>query len=357
MAVQAMTKAGAAAVLLALLAGAPAALAHGAGEAREIDTRVLLDDDGAVAYGACAEGQCAVGADGLDLLALDVREAWLGDAPALVLRVTYQTDGDPAGRGIDIDLMAGKSPITLSLASADGVTFTGSGFDRVDGPVDVLDGHPKALDGWVRLATLAVAQGDQLTGITVTSQAGGEPDDVMPGGWYANGVEVPHVPHGSDPGEALAPAGPGTYAVKGPAPLVTLSAAPALLDLDRSANLTVKVTNPLASLPQAVVVQAPGLRGAFPGGADEAVLSLDPGATRTLTLAWPLDAPSGNATVLATSDLGGRALQAVQVVAVPAPASHDGHGEPEAGADGKDTPMPWVAPAALALALVARRRR
>lgn len=65
--------------LVALLLAAPAALAHGANPPREIDTRIMADNDGLMPFGGCAQGQCLPGleSEGLDLVATGFYEVTL----------------------------------------------------------------------------------------------------------------------------------------------------------------------------------------------------------------------------------------------------------------------------------------
>lgn len=343
------------AALAAAMALAPGAQAHGAGEAREVDLRVLLDDDGGLGYGGCGPSEqagaaCTPAPEGLDVLALDVREAWLGDAPAIAFRMVVQGEAGHAGRGLLLTLTANGTQRTFAVASPDGVGYTSTDFDLLQGPFDVADGHPKAIDGWLRLSTLGAAAGDQVTGIHLDSTRDGEPDDVMPGTYYSNGVAMPHLPHGADPGEALEEHFPGTYAIKGPAPLLTLEATPLVLDLGRDGNATLRITNPLAATAQTVTLRVLGDgAGRFPTGAAEATLSLEPGATQDLTVRWPTDAAGGNATLLATSDLGARMEQVVRVVARPIETA-----TASPGSGGKESPGLALLPLGLAALAMAR---
>lgn len=344
--------------LFAATALVPGAHAHGAAAPREVDLRVLLDDDGGLGYGGCgpadeAGAPCTPEPEGLDVLALDVREAFLGPEPAVAFRMVVQSAVVHDGRGLRLTLTANGTQRQFAAASPDGVAYTSTAFDLLEGPFDVFDGHPKAIDGWLRLSTLGVAVGDSITGIHLDTTHHDEPDDVMPGTYYSNGVEMPHLPHDADPGEALAEHLPGTFAVKGPAPLIAFEATPTVLDLSQDGNLTLRISNPLTATTQSVTLRVHG-EGRFPGGVSNATLSLDPGATRDLVVAWPTPAQGGNASVLVTSDLGARLVRHVQVVPLP-PANLTAPAVP----GGKDAPAPAAIPLAVALlaAAVAARRR
>ena len=340
-----------AALLLAALA-APTGQAHGAAPAREIDTRVLLDDDGLVGYGGCFEGNCPAAPPGLDLLVLDVREAWLGDEPAVVFRIVTQTEGTGAG-GLELSMAVGGATRTFAVddAAAPGPAST---FDLVQGPFDAFDGHPKAVDAWLLLSTLGAAPGDELADVAVASLAGGAPDDVMPGGWFLDGQEVPHVPH--DPVEGLAAPGPGSYTLKGPAPLITLEPGAGLVDVAGGGNLTLRISNPLGGFAQEVsvgLVPGPGVLGAL----DRANLTVDPGATRQLTFTAAAGSLGGNVTIVARSDLGGRAVSTLQVVvpiAEPTPTPTTAAADRQ---DGKESPLPAGVLLALGLLALAGGRR
>ena len=352
-----------AALAMALAFGVPLASAHGAPAPRELDTRVLADDDGALGYGGCTEAGCnpATPPQGLDLLALDVREAWLGDAPALVARIVFQTEQpQQAGRGLVLSLVASGQTSTVTLASPDGATYASTQAARIDGPHDVGDGHPKALDAWIPLSALGVAPGAELTGIQVVSTQDGEPDDVMPGGWYSNGQEVPHLPHDADPGEALAGQPTGTYTVKGPAPLADLAPPTGLLDLAQGANHTLTLRNALAGLPQFAWLRLepePGVQASLVGAGDNGTLgiALDPAATRQATLAVGAGSASGLVRIVATTDLGGRAEATVDVVAPPPAVPANATSSAPAKDASAATALPALAVAAAAA--VAWRRR
>lgn len=361
-----MTKRGPLLLALAFLASlaAPPALAHGAPAARELDARVLLDDDGGLAYGGCIEVCNPVAPpEGLDVLALDVREAWLGDAPALVFRIVFQFEAVHDGRGFVLELTAQGTTQELVIDSPDGSLYTSTAFDRLVGPVDVGDGHPKALDAWISTARLGLAPGDAVTNLALRSTHHEEPDDVMPGTWFSQGLEVPHLPHDpADPMEVLAQPAAGTYTLKGPAPILTLTPATALVDLATDGNLTFTVTNPLTTLAQftRVALQPPaGVRVTLQGGDTEGQLelNLDPGASRTFTVTVDGDSASGAVQVVTQSDLGGRAQAAFDVLAAPTPVdpltpeptpSHD---------DAEEAPAPGAVPAGLALLALAFGRR
>lgn len=346
------------AVATLALAAVPAQ-AHGAAPAREVDTRVLFDDDGALGYGGCGlaaeAGQpCVTSAEGFDLLVLDVREAWLGAEPAIVFRIVVQSDNTVGDRGLGLSLTAGGVERSFAATSSDGVTFVSQDLDLLQGPVDAFDGHPKAYDAWLRRSTLQVAPGDAITGITVATMSGGEPDDVMPGTWMVNGQPAPYLP--ADPDAATAEPEPGAYTVKGPAPLLTLGPAAAIVDAAREANVTVRVGNPLTTLAQKVQVTletGPGVKATL----DHAAFSLDPGAARQVTVQVAPDSASGNASLVIVSDLGARILAGFDIV-VPANVTSATATSAPKGAEGNGIPAPSLLVTALGLvaALGVRRR-
>jgi hypothetical protein len=308
---------------LAILLAVPAVEAHGAPPVREVDTRVLLDDDGLASYGGCVEGQCqpVAPAEGLDLLALDAREAALPDgSPAIVLRVLVQSDAPRPGADVTVSFLAGGSEWSLQMTTEDGLAYTSSTFERVDGPFDVGDGHPKAIDGWIRHAALGVAPGDALTGIRVVSSRGETLDDAMPGGWYSNGVEVPHLPHDADPGEATAEPSAGELRLKGAAPLVGFAAEPVAPDLSAGpATVQLRLTNPVG-LPQfcdLALLVPPGVTARLgqPG------VSLDANGQRDLELFVSNATADGVVQVTLVSDLGAYETANVTVRAPPSTAT------------------------------------
>lgn len=357
-----MTKAawlpGLALATVLLVQAVPGVHAHGAAAPREIDTRVLLDDDGLLGYGGCgvasASGApCIPEPEGLDVLALEAREAWLAGAPALVLRAVVQSETVHDGRGLRMAFTAGGNEHVLVIDSADGLTYTSSDVDRLDGPFDAFDGHPKAIDLWLRLDRFGLSVGDELSGIRLDGLHHGELDDLMPGGYMVNGVEVPHVPHDADPGEALAAVQPGSYRIQGPATLLTLQTDTPNVLVNGTTNVTVRINNPLAATAQSITLQVAGV----PATLSSTNLTLDAGATRQVTLQIPALPAASQLTLIAASDLGGRDVLDFTLLtpppAAPDPAPSDGATDP------KETPLPGPAllvAALAALALVRRRQ-
>lgn len=348
------------ALALAFLLALPPVQAHGAPPVREVDTRVLLDDDGLVAFGGCVEDQCQPASPpaGLDLLALDLREASFPDgAPAVVFRILVQSEEPAPGVTVAVSFQLAGAEKTLEVVTTDGLAYSSTTFDRVDGPFDVGDGHPKAIDGWVRFATLGVAPGDALTSIQVASRHGDTQDDAMPGGWFSNGVEVPHVPDEPDPGELMGDEAASEYQIKGAAPLLGLTAEPATADLAKGpATVKLRLANAVG-LPQFA-----DLAVAAPAGITvrlgQASVSLDAGGQRDIDLFVSNATLGGIVRVTVVSDLGAYGLANVTVVAPPvAPAATSSSSAPAAGA--KDSPAPvglGLGLGVLALAIIVRSR-
>jgi hypothetical protein len=344
------------ALALALLL-APAALAHGAPPVRAIDVRLLLDDDGAVGYGGCSQGQCqpAVPPSGLDVLALDAREAWLDDgSPALVLRVSVQSEEPQPGASLVVHMTSGGKAHDVTLTTADGLNYTGQGTDRLDGPLDVGDGHPKALDLWLRQSTLGAKPGDAVSGLSVDSFLGTTHTDTMPGGWFEGGAPVPFVP--SDPSKAGDTAGPASYTLRGPADLVLASAA-ASADLAHGpATVQVRLRNN-TTFPQFATLHLAAPAGIAARLSPSSVL-LDPGAERSVDLRVSNATAPGAVTLLATTDLGGRATLSVAVHPAPAMPANMTHSSTSASAPAhKSSPAPAAVLPLLASAATAARRR
>lgn len=334
--------------LAALAAFAPAASAHGAPPVRGIDVRVLTDDDG-LGYGGCVEGACPPGSGGgLDLLALDVREAWLpGGEPAVAFRILFQSE-EPAAGG-SLALRVGEREFRAE--TADGAAFVSAGFDRLDGPFDVGDGHPKALDGWVRAADLG-GPGAALS-LTVASFRGEAQDDAMPGAWFANGVEVPPL--------SAEPAEPGSYTLAGPASLVSLTVEETAASAHGPAKVKLVLSNAVG-LPQFANLNVSAPAG-VKARVDSAGLALAANGTRTVELTIADAAANGTVEVVATTDLGGRAVASVPFQA----SSHMGNSSAEnhtahdhaSSAPAKESPGPGalLVPAVAAAAVLPRRRR
>lgn len=256
------------AAVTCLLLATPAVQAHGAAAAREIDTRLLADDEGAIPYGGCAEGTCLPGleAEALDLVVLEVREAYLNSAPALVFRIVYQTDDTHEGRSVDLIFTAAGKEHTYNFAT-DGVVAPTGSFDKLSGPFEAFDGYPRAVDAYLLYDTLGVKPGDEVTDIHLASNFEGEANDALPGTWFASGQEMPYIPNVVEEGE-LAQPDPATYKLQGPAPLVNIT----VTRVGTEVTLTVK--NPLAATPQFVSFTGTGV------SFDNANLNLEAGATR-----------------------------------------------------------------------------
>lgn len=348
-------------LVLALLAATPAVLAHGAAPPREIDTRLLADDDGLFPFGFCLEGTCAAQNEALDLVVLEVREAHLADEPALVFRVIAQAPDQHAGRSIEVHLTAAGQEREFSYSTTDAGVENGN-FDRVAGPFDAFDGYPKAVDAYLLYSTLGIKVGDALTAIEVHSGFEGEEGDVMPGTWYANGQEVPFAPN---PEGELEQAEPGSYTLKGPAELLTMASSHEAVHLASGvATINVTFTNPLTSL-----AQFANLTLTMPGGVvatlAEESLALDPGASRTISLRIASATVPANVTLAATTDIGGFQRLTFAVMPPPQASSNattghgSGHGEghesSSSSSPAKSAPAP-LALVAVALALLTARR-
>lgn len=344
------------AIGLALAASLPGAAAHGAAGPREVDTRVLLDDDGLLAFGGCVEGSCPPEPHaGLDLLSLDARELRLADGrPAIAFAVAYQWEADAESRSIRMQFMAGGQQQVVTVLAPDTDAPTVAGAEKVV-LAPVGDGHARLVEAWFALPTLGLEPGAQLSEVTVQSFRGDTVDDVMPGGWYSNGAQVPHVPHSADPGEAAEEPVPGAYSMKGPAPLLEAPAPQAdSVSFPRSYSLTAR--NPLGNLSQFVEVRAT-LDPAGRVRLDPAAFSLGPGESRPLNVSVG-PGVSGQANLTLSSDLGGWTSFALPFIA---PATSNST-TPTQAPESKDTPAPaWALPillfAAARLAGAAGRRR
>ena len=272
-------------LLTAALLLAPLASAHGAPEAREIDERVLADGSTNGDYGASG----SLDEGGLDVLALDVHEATLDGAPALVFRVIVQGGDAAASHTLTFTFAAGGDRV-YTMQSDDLATWTSSDFAAIRGPFDVGDGHPKAIEGIVPLSALGVSQGDEVAGIHVTSSMDGDDADVMPGSWYLSGVEVPTVED---------PPAPGNYALRGLPSWFTITAD--TTSIEPGQNVTVDLTSNLDAIEQFVTltVQAPaGMEATLDGNA---ILAPGEAVSKTLTLTG---FGVGDVRIIAQSDLG-----------------------------------------------------
>ena len=353
------------AAVVFLLSLAPLASAHGAAAAREIDTRLLADDEGAIPYGGCAEGTCLPGleAEALDLVVLEVREAFIATEPAAVFRIIYQTDDAHEGRSIDLIFTAAGKEHTYSFTTDGAAVPTGT-FDKLAGPFEAFDGYPRAVDAYLRYATLGVKAGDVLTDIRLASSFEEETNDLLPGTWLASGQEMPYIPNIIEAGELEQP-DPASYTLKGPAKLLQVSSnyAPGLTEV------TFTVKNGLNAMPQFVTLTGPSAV-TF----DNANLNLDAGATREVKVTL---ASSMASWVNVTSDLDyfesiplvegllepsatiTQTMTGTQTATASTSSGHHEEGEDEDHAEGKDAPaapMAVLVTAVVALAFLIRRR-
>lgn len=175
-------------VLLALMALAPLAQAHGTVNAGELEILFLQDEASDFVTGAS--------------LGYDVVQVYIGEAhlPALgdglyVHTILY---GAPEGRplldgehSIEFSFSTDNGSFVRTLATTDGTTFT-SDFDDLqfevgDGEVEIQRAFIAYPDG--------IGPGTTLQSLVVVSRVGGEDRDVAPGGVFLPGsqglVEVP----------------------------------------------------------------------------------------------------------------------------------------------------------------------
>ncbi|MES2154967.1 MAG: hypothetical protein V4510_07515 [bacterium] len=357
-------------IACAFLAGMPLVAAHGAPDPREIDQRVLMDDgDGGQDYGGCPdtlEGQpCPTDAGAMDLLALDVREAYHNGSPALALRIVFQVrEATHADRKVDVAFKVNGQDFTVGL-TGDGKAFAGpSCMDAAMTAVDVGDGTPKAIECFVSATALNLTAGMAVSSVTVLSSVGTTKGDYMPGGWYSNGQMVPAASPPDDPTNPEVPAipqgmeAPGAFTTQGPAALLNFTAdAPSATLGHGPAHILLTIQNTLRTMPQLAnltLTPSPGITVAL----DAASVNLPDGTAKTIALVVTNATRDGSVTISAATDLGGLAAIVIPVT-VPAMTNQS---QPPAGmsqtTEGKKSPdlgTP-LAGLAVATALLARRR-
>lgn len=278
--------------LLALLV-VPIAAAHGAPEPREIDLRILADGTASGDYGG-PQGFASDGAP--DLLVLDVREAYDAQGhPMLGFRFIHQL-GDPESGtlGIDVAFTAGGQEYTYSMTTLDGLQYTSDSYSRIDGPFDVGDGTPKAVEGWIPISEIGAKLGDEISEIRVTSTLDGTIADRMPGTYDVQGTTVPAIP----PEDAI----PGTYTIAGPANLLDIEVSVNTLQVGAAGTTNITITNPLETFEQFVSLAASAPDGVAATLDADGIL-LAAGETRTVTLSISGDG-EGEVAVMIQSDLG-----------------------------------------------------
>lgn len=278
-------------VVLALLL-LPSASAHGTPAPREFETRLLEDTTSGGDYGG-PDGSLG---GGIDLLALDVYEGTLpGTAtPAAVFRTVFR-GGEAGDHRIDVHAVAAGADVTLEFATRDLETFTSTTFDVVRGPVDVGDGHQRALEGVVALSRLGIAPGQAITDIRLEAHHDDEPQDDMPGSWYLHGQKVPLPPT-----EEEQP--PGEYSTTGPAEFFTATADTQIVPLGGQATITLELASTLQESDQTLALRATAPAGINVTFASDLV-SLPAGANATAAFTVSGTA-LGTVQVLVESDLG-----------------------------------------------------
>ncbi|MEK6984896.1 MAG: hypothetical protein AABX89_00740 [Candidatus Thermoplasmatota archaeon] len=347
--------------LAALALLAPTAIGHGAAAAREIDTRILADDDGLIGYGpdSCSAAPvCPLSNGALDLLSLDIREA-KNETGAHVLwfRAVYQTDHVGIPAELHLTFTAAGAEHEFEWSSTDLTAFSSTTFAAVAGPTPVGDGHPQAVDGMVLASALGLSPGDVISDLAMESH-GESGEDLMPGGWTVQGIPFDPVPNPASELEEHEHYD-GTYTLLGPAPLVTAILSDRSAGAARSATLT--VTNALAGTAQFTMFDVvPAALATL----DLASLALDGAATKSAVLTVAPDA-FGTLTVTVRSDLGAYQVLSLDLGAAPIPAtpSHNGTAHDHDDADGhhdgeanKASPLPLPFLAIAAAVLLARRR-
>ena len=278
--------------LLALLV-VPMAAAHGAPEPREIDLRILADGTASGDYG----GPQGIASDGApDLLVLDVREAYDTNGQAMVVFRFIHQLGDPesGSLGIDVTFTAGGKDHAYSMTTLDGLQYTSDSYARIDGPFDVGDGTPKAVEGWIPISDIGTKIGDEISEIRVTSALDGAIADRMPGTYDVQGITVPAIP----PEDAI----PGTFTIAGPANLLDIEVSVNTLEIGEADTANITLSNPLGTFEQFVSLAASAPEGVVATLDADGIL-LATGETRTVTLSISGDG-RGEVAILVQSDLG-----------------------------------------------------
>ncbi len=364
--------------LLALLALAPAASAHGPPDVRAQDFRLLADhsDD-------FCDDSALNGCDGPhDLVGLDVRE---GHDPARGDMVYFRltVNGGSGARTDKLTVQVNGQAKSFEFKTSDDQAFTGTGFDVVTSgptatPSGSTDGERVTVEGGVKLSALG-GLGVKLSGYTVESTKGGTRGDVMPGCYYSPLTQtlVPDNDPGCTDGDAESStpfARTSGYVLQGPSYYVTVTLpAKATVPADGETVVDVGLANALKSAKwdtrqsAALTVEgADGFTATWVGanGAEPAVEDLAKGGTATAELRLRGDghaAATGTLTITVTTSLGGRSVHTLPyeiTAASPADGGGDGTGGDATGASGgKDSPPAGALLACCLLALAALRRR
>jgi MYXO-CTERM domain-containing protein len=289
--VQIMTKLALLAIL-ALFVLAPTATAHGAPASRDIDSRLVTDNAQGGDYGPVSEVPNPLVANGaVDLLAVDVREAYGPSGEAgLWGRIVYQ-GGDEGSHRIELAMDVNGVPVTRFFESADLNTWIGDADFTAPEVFPVGDGYPRALEFFLSSGLIGAGA---IENVMVTSKVGGGTGDLAPG-TYQTVAGVPAVVPTDDSATA-------SYTMDGPDELLTISGQSSI-DLSSSASFEVTVENLVGEAQFITFATVAGFGGNLVISPDSLAL----GASETGTVSVTTTAPvSGNAAITAISDLGGR---------------------------------------------------
>lgn len=297
--------------LLLVLAFMPVAQAHGAPTGRAIDSRVLTDNTQGGDYGEISLEVTNVpnpvaANEAVDLLALDVREAYGPDGSEGVwMRLVYQGGGEGTHR-IELGFSVGGSQVSRFFESSDLITWAGDADFVLAEPIPVGDGYPQAMEFF--LSSNSIGSGT-LTDISIVSKLNGSDGDFAPG-TYQTILGLPaELPF--EDSETL------DFVMDGPDELLRLEGFTDV-DLANAGDLEITLTNVVGESQFVSFATQMGFGGTL--GVTPNSVALGPMETVTLTLS-PSAPISGTATLTATSDLGGRATGsfAYQTESVPLP--------------------------------------
>src|SRR5207245_1165505 len=113
---------------------------------------------------------------GLDLLSLDVREAYMANGTGMVdLLIGFQLGKAAQDQTVKVFYNAGSAAKTIEIKGKTEGPFNSTSCDKVVGPSQFpgADAHVKAIDCYVSYAHLGVnGTGSKLTGIHLESDVG-----------------------------------------------------------------------------------------------------------------------------------------------------------------------------------------
>ncbi|MGB0652244.1 MAG: hypothetical protein ACPGQL_03500, partial [Thermoplasmatota archaeon] len=295
-----------------LLVPLPSVSAHAAVEVLDVEIK-LLEDAGDDSFALI---------DGYDLVSVHGREAYhpATDEEGVILRFILYGGFSPVLPQVDelslqLDVTGDDGARTFTFATSDGGNWTGDGTIMEASVTESPFGDNAQMQVFLSHEALGTARGGSLSEFMVTSRAGEEAVDAVPGGRFLpGGVEIPEESNATTPVWNLT--GPFGYTE------TTATLQDGTLQLD--------VKNLITTQGQHILLDIPETAG-WTATVDADGYSFDAGEDASFSIDLGVVPGSEDLAFWVVSDLGGR--EAVTVQAPPAPPQPDPKPEPEAPED------------------------